>query len=73
MLLNYLMNSMYEGKVNSFQTRKKEVNFQNLLQGFYKFQHCLNNNRKPYITMYIWNQHIIVYQKKTKGGGYFIS
>ena len=43
MLLNYLMNSMDEGKVNSFQTRKKEVNFQNFLQGFYKVQHCLNN------------------------------
>ena len=46
--------------------KKQWVNLQNLVQGFYKIQQCLNNNRKPYITIYIWNQHKIVYQKKLK-------
>ena len=41
---------LYNSHFNSFETKKK-VNFQNFVQGFYKVQQCLNNNRKPYITL----------------------
>ena len=36
------------------------------MRGFYKIQQCINNNRKPYVTIYIWNDRKIVYQKKLK-------
>ena len=52
---------------------EKKVNFQNFVQRFYALQQRLNNNRKPNITIYIWNQHEFAYQKKTKSGGQFNS
>ena len=50
---------------------EKKVNFQNFVQRFYALQQRLNNNRKPNITIYIWNKNKFAYQKKTKGGGQF--
>ena len=43
------------------------------MQEFYKIQQCINNNIKPYATIYIWNHRKTVYQKKTKIGGQFTS
>ena len=50
---------------DSFETKKK-VNLKNLVQRFCEVQQCLNNNRKPYIAIYILNQHKIVYQQNLK-------
>ena len=36
------------------------------MRGFYKIQQCINNNIKPYATIYIWNHRKTVYQKKLK-------
>ena len=45
---------------------EKKVNFQNFVQRFYALQQRLNNNRKPNITIYIWNKNKFAYQKKLK-------
>ena len=52
---------------------EKKDNFRNFVQRYYTVEQRLNNNRKPNITIYIWNQHKFAYQKKTKGGDQFTS
>ena len=63
---------LYNSHFDSFETKKK-VNFQNFVQGFYKVQQCLNNNRKPYITLslYIFGINIKFSTRKVEGRGQF--